>query len=275
MKKYDMATIDEVMQLNQLLEDFQAKSRKSVNSFEAIDAFHDWYSKASVCFVEQFGNNDMDVIEFRSVDNSGNGYVLLNNYYQISSCYQILLSRLNTNHMRIKSNEDKSKPMKVFVSHSSKDRYFVEALVQLLEFIGLDDKTLFCSSVQGYGIGFNKDIFNTLREQFEKHDLYVIFVHSPHFYDSHASLNEMGAAWVLKTDFCSFLVKGFDYADMDGAIRPNERVSIKVDNDDAKSLMNDFKDQICQKFGLKCKNGIVWEVRRDEFLKVVLNQPAM
>lgn len=36
-----MATIDEVMQLNQLLEDFQAKSRKSVNSFEAIDAFHD------------------------------------------------------------------------------------------------------------------------------------------------------------------------------------------------------------------------------------------
>ena len=50
---------------------------------------------------------------------------------------------------------------------------------------------------------------------------------------------------------------------------------LRVDNDDAKSLMNDFKDQICQKFGLKCKSGIVWEVRRDEFLKVVLNQSAM
>lgn len=51
--------------------------------------------------------------------------------------------------MRIKSNEDKSKPMKVFVSHSSKDRYFVEVLVQLLEFIGLDDKTLFVVPFKG------------------------------------------------------------------------------------------------------------------------------
>ena len=43
-------------------------------------------------------------------------------------------------------------------SHSSKDKAFVEELVELLESIGFDENNLFCSSVDGYGIGLGEDI---------------------------------------------------------------------------------------------------------------------
>ena len=99
----------------------------------------------------------------------------------------------------------------------------------------------------------------------------MIILWSNTYLESPACLNEMGAAWVMKTDFCSFLTKDFDFKDMNGAIKPNDKISIKVDNDDAKSLLNDFKEHICRIFNLPSKNGNIWEKRRDEFLKTVLN----
>lgn len=258
-------------QSQQLLADYLEKLHKAPNDQETITAYHDWYNNACVMFVNKFGNNDPDVVKFRNVNNKGNGYTLQDNYYDISSSYAILLSRMENNEMESNKKMENQKHLKVFISHSSKDKYFVEALVRLLEFIGLDDSILFCSSVQGYGIGFNNDIYDTLQEQFKNYNLYVIFIHSKNFYSSNASLNEMGAAWVMKTDFCSFLTKDFDFKDMDGAIKPNDKISIKVDNDDAKSLLNDFKEHICQIFNLPSKNGNIWEKRRDEFLKTVLN----
>lgn len=192
-------------QSQQLLADYLEKLHKAPNGQETITAYHDWYNNACVMFVNKFGNNDPDVIKFRNVNNKGNGYTLQDNYHDISSSYAILLSRMEDSEMGSNKKMGNQKHLKVFISHSSKDKYFVEALVRLLEFIGLDDSTLFCSSVQGYGIGFNNDIYDTLQEQFKNYNLYVIFIHSKNFYSSHASLNEMGAAWVMKTDFLLFL----------------------------------------------------------------------
>lgn len=72
--------------------------------------------------------------------------------------------------------EMKKSPM-VFISHSSKDKAFVEALVELLESIGFDENNLFCSSVDGYGIGLGEDIFNTLKNLFwNTNDMYCLFI---------------------------------------------------------------------------------------------------
>ena len=270
----NMTTSECKKQLEKLLEDYLEKSHNNPNSYEAISAYHEWYNAACVTFVNRIGCNDQDLVKFRKVNNNGNGYTLRGNYHEISSSYAILFSKLDEAQIETNNMVENQKKLKVFISHSSKDKYFVEALVRLLEFIGLDDSTLFCSSVQGYGIGFNNDIYDTLREQFKNYNLYVIFVHSKNFYNSHASLNEMGAAWVMKTDFCSFLTNGFDFKDMDGAINSNDKISIKVDAEDAKGLLNQFKEIICDMFSLPSKSGNVWEVRRDEFLKAV-NPPQV
>ena len=158
----------------------------------------------------------------------------------------------------------------IFISHSSKDKPFVEALVSLLEDIGFDKSNLFCSSVDGYGIALSKDIFETLRSLFNEHNLYVIFIHSPRYYKSALSLNEMGAAWVLKTDFCSFLTADMDFNKMSGVVN-GSTIAIKVDTEDVPSRLSELKNLLIQMFSLPLIDETKWERKRNMFLKQVLS----
>ena len=161
------------------------------------------------------------------------------------------------------------KPYKVFISHSGEDIGFVEELVKLLEYLGIDTpEKLLCSSVKGYQIPTSEDFAEYIFRQFQDYNLFVIIVHSRNYYASPYSLNEMGAAWVLKTDFFSFLVKGFDYNDMVGVIN-GRTISVKVDATDAKARLNELKEKLKARFNLHGVNETRWETRRDEFLRKV------
>ncbi len=166
-------------------------------------------------------------------------------------------------------NASAKNPM-IFISHSSKDKPFVEALVSLLEDIGFDKSNLFCSSVDGYGIALSKDIFETLRSLFNEHNLYVIFIHSPRYYKSAVSLNEMGAAWVLKTDFCSFLTADMDFNKMSGVVN-GSTIAIKVDTEDVPSRLSELKNLLIQMFSLPLIDETKWDRKRNIFLKQVLS----
>ena len=63
------------------------------------------------------------------------------------------------------------KSPKIFISHASKDKNYVSSIVKLLEFIGLRQEQLFCSSVPGYGIPLDEDIYDYLRQQFQEYNL--------------------------------------------------------------------------------------------------------
>ena len=54
------------------------------------------------------------------------------------------------------------KPKKIFISHSTDDREFVDKLVVLLEKMGVKQTQLFCSSIQGYGILYWSSFLATL-----------------------------------------------------------------------------------------------------------------
>ena len=146
----------------------------------------------------------------------------------------------------------------------------VEELVELLESIGFDESNLFCSSVDGYGIALGEDIFETLKKLFHEHELFVIFVHSPRYYESPVSLNEMGAAWVLKTNFYSFLTQDMQFERMKGVVN-SDKVAIKVDAEDAKARLNELKDKLCAAFNLESISHTKWERKRDRFLENVNN----
>ena len=156
--------------------DYKTAISKDVNSNMTIAAYHEWHSAAVIYLGKYFSNADADFARFKNIDNTGNGYTLENNFDGLYSIYNFMMSQVNNinkNQMGIKKS-----PM-VFISHSSKDKAFVEALVELLESIGFDESNLFCSSVDGYGIRLGEDIFNTLKNLFLEHELYVLFVHSP------------------------------------------------------------------------------------------------
>jgi hypothetical protein len=91
----------------------------------------------------------------------------------------------------------KKKPL-IFISHSSKNKDQVAKIADLLRSINLSPRRdIFCSSLPGYGIPNGANIFDFLRERFLNYDLHIIFVHSPEYYESPVSLNEMGAALLL------------------------------------------------------------------------------
>ena len=179
----------------------------------------------------------------------------------------IKVPHVEENHDKTTVSEDK--PFKVFISHSGEDVAFVNELVKLLEFLGVDTpQKLLCSSIKGYQIPTSEDFAEYILKQFYDYNLFVIIVHSHNYYSSPYSLNEMGAAWVLKTDFFSFLVKGFEYNDMEGVI--NQRaISVKVDVDDAGARLNELKNKLLPLFKRQGVNESRWETLRDEFLRKV------
>lgn len=113
-----------------------------------------------------------------------------------------------------------------------------------------------------------EDFIKVIKEHFDKWELYVIYIHSPRFYNSHIALNEMGAAWVLQREFSSFLTKDMSFSELD-AVVPNTNVAIKVDALEAEARMNSWRQRILAWFGKAQMNDNFWESSRNKFLKTV------
>lgn len=157
---------------------------------------------------------------------------------------------------------------KLFISHSSKDQYVVRPLVSLLERLGFNRESLFCSAFTEYGIPMGEDIYDFLRNEFKDNDLYVLFLLSLNYYDSVACLNEMGAAWVLKKDYQTILLPEFGFQDIHGAINFN-KIGLRLDADDVNGRMAQLKDILIEEFALKEIAHETWERFRNEFLQEI------
>lgn len=261
----DMSAEQKVRQLEKKYEE---ESLSEVNSRKSIDSYLEWHKEALLYLSDFYSYANPDFAKFKDLDNNHNGFGLRDNFKSIYGIYNLLMK--NAPRQLNDKQPTKEKTPMVFISHSSKDKTFVEALVDLLESLGLTKNNLFCSSVDGYGISLSGDIFETIRGLFYEHELYVIFIHSPRYYESSVSLNEMGAAWVLKTDFCSFLTKDMEFKDMNGVVN-NSTLSIKVNSEDAPARLTEMKDKLVNMLGLIPIDGIKWERKRKIFLNLVEN----
>lgn len=158
----------------------------------------------------------------------------------------------------------------IFISHSSKNKEQVKMLAELLCSINLiPQKDIFCSSLPGYDIPLESEnrIFDFLRDKFLECDIHVFFVHSSEYYASPVSLNEMGAAWVLKSRATSFLLPGFEFGDMKGVVS-SDKIAIKLDNDrnEVKDKLNQLRKLLEKEFRLDPIPDVVWEDARDKFI---------
>ncbi len=163
------------------------------------------------------------------------------------------------------------KQPKLFISHCSKDIEYVKQIVNLLDEMGLNQTQVFCSSLPGYGIPIDTNIFDYLRNQFLEYNLHVIFVHSENYYNSPISLNEMGAAWVLRSTVTSILLPGFGFEKMNGVVNDHS-IAIQLDAQqlELQDKLNQLYDKIVTEFGLARKADIIWQQKRDSFIKNIL-----
>ena len=167
----------------------------------------------------------------------------------------------------VQGDENSMKKAKIFISHSSTDVKMVSRFVDLLADMGLTNEELFCSSVPDYGIPLNEDIYDYLASLFRDYDIYVIFMLSQNYYNSPACLNEMGAAWVLKSDYTSVLLPGFSYQEIEGAVNPN-KIGFKLDDEDEllKRRLGELIHILAERTG-KSIPEMRWERKRNDFVE--------
>lgn len=102
-----------------------------------------------------------------------------------------------------------SKNKRIFISHSSKNVNYGNALVELLLGLGIKDDQIIFTSNTAYGIPIGENIFNWLKNRINEKP-FVIYLLSPEYYSSIACLNEMGAAWVIENDHAMLFTPGFN-----------------------------------------------------------------
>lgn len=164
---------------------------------------------------------------------------------------------MNTTDTRIK---------RIFISHSSRDSAFGDAIVGLLRGIGLTQSQIIYTSDPQYGIPPGQNIFSYLRDQIND-DTYMLYLLSDNYYNSIVCLNEMGAAWVRQADAFMLLLPGFDTSDpqFQAGVSDSHKMAVKVDDE---VRMWKIVCSIVQAFQLDSLNMDIRSVYKD-YLRVI------
>ena len=150
---------------------------------------------------------------------------------------------------------------KIFVSHAVKDKELVEEFVDLLDVgIGIEPSDIFCSSLPGMNIPTGEGFVDYIKSKVTNPEL-VILILTPDYLNSQFCNNEVGASWALNIAVYPLLVPPLGYGDVKGVL-----VGLQISKIDEKEKLNDLRDDLIEKFGLKSLRTSHWERRRDKFL---------
>ena len=187
--------------------------------------------------------------------------------HDIPDHYQTKVKRISE---PIPYGDDNELPQMIFISHSSKDKEFTKAFVDLLFDIGLNEDDIVCSSYPGLGVPLRASVYEWLVEKFQECNLHVFYFLSHNYYKSAASLNEMGAAWAMKQKWDGILLPGFSFSEITGCIDQSQ-IGIKLDGDidELKHRLGELKDDIVKEFGLRAVSATRWEKIRNEFIDTI------
>lgn len=159
----------------------------------------------------------------------------------------------------------------LFISHATADRDYIKAFIELLEVLGLQEDEIVCSSIPPYCVPLGGKVYEWLVDKFQNNKLHVIYMLSQNYYNSAASLNEMGAAWAMKQKWDAVLLPGFEFKDISGCIDPTQ-IGIKLDDPDMMTLkfrIGELKNTLIKEFGLRSMSEALWERKRDDFLNKI------
>lgn len=179
-------------------------------------------------------------------------------------------TEINSQSVQIPSKDkDRRREPKIFISHNSEDKAYAAALVNMLMGLGVnEEKSIFCSSVPGCGVAFGESFIDAIKNQYDNYELIVLFVHSPRFYQSPVSLCEMGAAWILKNRYWSFLTSDCQFEMLKGVV-PSSELAFKAGQENTYPLLNDFKNFIETTFNLPSKSISRWDDIKKTFISAV------
>ena len=155
---------------------------------------------------------------------------------------------------------------KIFISHSSKDKYIVTAFVEKILQLGtrIDGSDIFCTSIEESGIRNGQDMRHHIEKNILGCDLAILLL-SKAYNRSPICLNEMGAVW------CS------QYSDVRIFTLPNLKIpsSIgwlmeprQVERVDSESALDGLHELLTKAYGLR-DDLVAWGRHKREFLQAL------
>lgn len=264
-----------ISEIKTVLSNLAEEANNLIGTSRETPEFRGWWRKTIRRLTRIYGEHSQELSNFRQID----FFLILSSMYyddeeerqiaHVGSCLQeaILLFEDLAEDLTLFTTPTVETPptsesvSKVFISHSSKDRKLVGEIVHLLSLIGVQDKSIFCTSLEGYGIPLGEDWVQTLKSEVSG-KVIVLFVISENYYKSIVSLCEMGAAWALSKKHIPILIPPLDYKDMEGVIPLTQGFKI-VD----KHKWTQLKSQLEPLLGISPKAPEIWESRRDEILE--------
>jgi len=116
------------------------------------------------------------------------------------------------------SRESRVSQIKIFISHSSKDKALARRLVRAIRTrVDIQSNEIRCSSVQGYRLPVGAHTASRLKEELTQ-SVVVIGIITPYSLKSSYVLFELGAAWGLGIATFPLLAKGAKVRDLPGPL---------------------------------------------------------
>jgi hypothetical protein len=158
----------------------------------------------------------------------------------------------------------------IFLSHNSDDKAYGNALKNFITGLGVKEKQLIYTSHPMHKIPLDKDIFDYLRSNINK-KVFMIFLWSDKYLDSPACLMEMGAAWVIQSDYTNIFTPYFNFSNpkyLSCAVNIRKMGIILKSDDHCKISMIELKDKILSLFGLSIDEKLTSHLI-SEFIKEI------
>ena len=142
---------------------------------------------------------------------------------------------------------------KIFLSHRSNDKKYADALERFIIGLGVKNEQLIYTSHPLHKIPLGQKIYDYLRDNIND-QVFMIILWSNDYLDSPACLSEMGAAWVMQTDYIGMYCPEFSFGNPKYHEVPIDTTKMgAVLNGDAncKASMIEFKNKIQSFFDLE------------------------
>ena len=234
-----------------------------------VPEFISW--KQSVLFeLEKMKKTDF-IVNTISIIKHFNGYNDRRDFDELVGALTAINENISNYGERVNNGSIKEKTKMIFISHASADKRFIKPFVELLEDLGLNEEEIICSSVPPYCIPLDGKVYEWLVDKFQNCELHMFFMLSKNYYESHACLNEMGAAWAMKHKWTGILLPEFEFSDIGGCIDATQ-ISIKLDDNDQETLyfrLEELKDNLTDEFQLRKMSNTVWSRKRGDFLNKI------
>jgi len=140
----------------------------------------------------------------------------------------------------------------IFLSHSSADSKYGNALRDYIIGLGIKNEQLIYTSHPQHKIPLDANIFDYLRSNINQ-KIFMIILWSNDYMESPACLCEMGAAWLIQCDYTNVFVPSFNFKNpkfQECAVDTQRMGAVLNGDRSCKAKMIELKDKITSLFNL-------------------------